>query len=51
MAEPFDVPSGQFRLAQLQDPFGNTIMLSQLLTQSAARMPRLGDGVAGGRRP
>lgn len=31
-AEPFNVPSGQYRLAQLQDPSGNTIMLSQELT-------------------
>jgi hypothetical protein len=31
-AEPYDVPSGQFRLAQLQDPSGNTIVLSQSLT-------------------
>jgi predicted enzyme related to lactoylglutathione lyase len=30
-AEPFDVPSGQFRLAQLEDPSGNTIVLSQEL--------------------
>jgi hypothetical protein len=30
-AEPFDVPSGQFRLAQLQDPAGNTVILSQEL--------------------
>ncbi|MGH8986710.1 MAG: VOC family protein [Acidimicrobiia bacterium] len=30
--EPYDVPSGQFRLAQLQDPSGNTIVLSQSLT-------------------
>jgi hypothetical protein len=28
-AEPYDVPSGQFRLAQLQDPSGNTVVLSQ----------------------
>ena len=31
-AEPFDVPSGQFRLAQLEDPSGNTLVLSQELT-------------------
>jgi glyoxylase I family protein len=30
-AEPYDVPSGQFRLAQLQDPSGNTVVLSQEL--------------------
>jgi predicted enzyme related to lactoylglutathione lyase len=30
-AEPYDVPSGRFRLAQLQDPSGNTIVLSQAL--------------------
>jgi predicted enzyme related to lactoylglutathione lyase len=28
-AEPYDVPSGQFRLAQIQDPSGNTVILSQ----------------------
>ena len=33
-AEPYDVPSGQFRLAQLQDPSGNTVVLSQDLTSS-----------------
>ena len=27
--EPFDVPSGQFRLATLQDPAGNTVTLGQ----------------------
>jgi glyoxylase I family protein len=31
-AESFDVPSGQFRLAQLRDPSGNTVVLSQELT-------------------
>jgi predicted enzyme related to lactoylglutathione lyase len=31
-ADLFDVPSGQFRLAQLQDPSGNTVVLSQELT-------------------
>jgi predicted enzyme related to lactoylglutathione lyase len=30
-ADPYEVPSGQFRLAQLQDPVGNTIVLSQVL--------------------
>ena len=28
-AEAYDVPSGQFRLAQLQDPAGNTVVLSE----------------------
>jgi predicted enzyme related to lactoylglutathione lyase len=28
-ADPYEVPSGQFRLAQLQDPSGNTVVLSQ----------------------
>jgi len=28
-AEAYDVPSGQFRLAQLEDPAGNTVVLSQ----------------------
>ena len=31
VAEPYDVPSGQFRLAQLRDPSGNTVVLSQEL--------------------
>jgi predicted enzyme related to lactoylglutathione lyase len=31
-AETFDVPSGQFRLATIQDPAGNTITLGQQLT-------------------
>jgi predicted enzyme related to lactoylglutathione lyase len=31
-AEPYDVPSGQFRLAQIQDPSGNTVILSQDLS-------------------
>lgn len=31
-AEVYDVPSGQFRLAQLEDPSGNTVMLSQDLS-------------------
>lgn len=30
--EPTTVPSGQFRLAQLQDPAGNTVVLSRSLT-------------------
>ena len=30
-AETYDVPSGQFRLAQLADPAGNTVILSQVL--------------------
>src|SRR6195952_1211370 len=30
-AETFDVPSGQYRLLQLQDPAGNTIMFSESL--------------------
>jgi hypothetical protein len=30
--EAYDVPSGQFRLAQLHDPAGNTVILSQDLT-------------------
>jgi predicted enzyme related to lactoylglutathione lyase len=32
MAEPYDVPTGQFRIAQLQDPAGNTVVLAQDLT-------------------
>ena len=32
VVEAYDVPSGQFRLAQLRDPSGNTIVLSQVLT-------------------
>jgi hypothetical protein len=31
-APPYDVPSGQFRLAQIQDPSGNTVILSQDLS-------------------
>lgn len=31
-AEPFEVESGQFRLAVIQDPAGNTITLAQNLT-------------------
>jgi predicted enzyme related to lactoylglutathione lyase len=31
-AESYDVPSGQFRLAQIQDPSGNTVILSQDLS-------------------
>lgn len=31
-AQPEDVPSGQFRLAQLTDPAGNTVVISQSLT-------------------
>jgi hypothetical protein len=30
-ADPYDVPSGQFPLSQLQDPAGNTVVLSQTL--------------------
>jgi predicted enzyme related to lactoylglutathione lyase len=30
--DPYDVPSGQFRLAQLRDPAGNTVILSQDLS-------------------
>ena len=33
-ADPYDVPSGQYRLAQLQDPAGNTVILSQDLNAS-----------------
>lgn len=31
-AEPFDVPSGQFRLAMVEDPDGNTVTISQDLS-------------------
>jgi predicted enzyme related to lactoylglutathione lyase len=31
-AEVFDVPSGKFRLAQVQDPAGNTLTFSENLT-------------------
>lgn len=31
-AEVFDVPSGKFRLATLQDPAGNTLTFSESLT-------------------
>lgn len=31
-AEPYEVPSGQFRLAQLKDPAGNAVILSQDLS-------------------
>jgi predicted enzyme related to lactoylglutathione lyase len=30
--DPYEVPSGQFRLAQLQDPSGNTVVLAQTLS-------------------
>jgi predicted enzyme related to lactoylglutathione lyase len=30
--EPYEVPSGQFRLAQLKDPAGNAVILSQDLS-------------------
>jgi predicted enzyme related to lactoylglutathione lyase len=34
-AEAFDTPSGQFRLATIQDPAGNTITLAQDLGAAA----------------
>jgi predicted enzyme related to lactoylglutathione lyase len=30
--EPYNVPSGQFRLAELQDPSGNRVVLAQNLS-------------------
>ena len=29
--EPYTVPSGQFRLAELSDPSGNTVTFAQIL--------------------
>lgn len=33
--EPHTVPSGQFRLAELDDPSGNTVTFAQTLTDEA----------------
>jgi hypothetical protein len=33
--EPYTVPSGQFRLAELADPSGNTVTFAQTLTEAA----------------
>jgi predicted enzyme related to lactoylglutathione lyase len=32
---PYDVPSGEFRLAQLTDPSGNTVVLSETLSDAS----------------